>query len=196
MRDSTGQQPPTAAPLASRRGAVALLLAVLTGCSLGPQTAPVPAAPLAATPPPAAASVPDRTLAVVYLVRDQRLAPVARSSRPGLQGALDVLSAGPGPRDEQIGLRSYLTAQQLEAAFDPELPGLVVVGITDAFGALPEDQRLLAAAQLVWTATHAPGVDRVLAQTGGRPVPLPTPAGPRDRPVGREDYLPLMTGPS
>lgn len=195
MRIRTGPQP-SAASLAPRRGALALLLLVLTGCGLGPQTAPVPAVPVAVTPPPAAATVPDRTLAVVYLVRDQRLAPVARSSRPGLQGALDLLSAGPGPRDEQMGLRSYLTAQRLEAASDPELPGLAVVGIADGFGALPEDQRLLAAAQLVWTATGAPGVDRVRAQTGGRPVALPTPSGPRDRPVGREDYVPLAPGPS
>lgn len=181
---------------AARWHATALLLLVLAGCGLEPQSAPVPASTASASPPSGAATAPDRTLSIVFLVRDERLTPVARSSRPGLQGTLEVLSDGPGRRDEQMGLRSYLTAQQFEGSFDPERPELVVVGITDAFTALPDDQELLAAAQLVWTLTQAPGVEQVRAQTGGRPVPLPTASGPRDRPVGRNDYLPFAPSPS
>jgi hypothetical protein len=63
-------------------------------------------------------------------------------------------------------------------------------------GLLPDDQELLAAAQLVWTLTQAPGLEQVRARTGGRPVPLPTASGPRDRPVGRNDYLPFAPSPS
>lgn len=179
--------------VAVRSGAAALLLLVPTACGLGPQTAPVPV-PAAASALPATAGAPDRTVSIVFLVRDGRLSPVARSSRSGLQGALDVLSAGPGPRDGAMGLLSYLTALPLTGSFDPERPGLAVVGITDAFTALPDETRILAAAQLVWTVTHRPGVDRVRAQTDGRPVPLPTASGPQDRPVGRDDYLPLAPG--
>lgn len=187
---------PVSAPLAGRWRAAVLLLPVLAGCGLEPQAVPVPAVPASDSPSPAAAAVPDRALSIVFLVRDERLAPVARSSLPGLQGTLDLLAAGPGPRDVQLGLRSYLTAQQLEGSFDSQRPGLAVVGIAGSFAALPDDQRLLAAAQLVWTVTHAPGIDRVQAQTGGRPVPLPTSSGPRERPVGRNDYLPLAPAPS
>jgi hypothetical protein len=167
----------------------AVLLAV-AGCGLGPQSAPVPVAPPSGEPA-SARSGQDRTVSIVFLVRDGRLTPVARTARPGLQGALDLLSAGPGPRDEAMGLRSYLVGQLLEGSFDPEQPDLAVVRITEAFTLLPADEQLLAAAQLVWTATHAPGIDRVRVQADGRPVQLPTASGPQDRPVDRADYAPL-----
>jgi hypothetical protein len=56
------------------------------------------------------------------------------------------------------------------------------------FTALTGRRQLLAAAQVVWTATAAPGVERVRLVLDGRPLSTPTDRGLTRSAVDRDDY--------
>ncbi|MDN5750954.1 MAG: GerMN domain-containing protein, partial [Pseudonocardia sp.] len=101
--------------------------------------------------------------------------------------ALVMLVAGPTPREQAAGLRTALPAQPDAVRAVGTEGGTVVVEIGVDVTRLPDHERLLAVAQVVWTATEALGVERVRFRLGGRPVLVPTDAGPTTGPLRRTD---------
>lgn len=180
-----------------RRGLlVALLLALVVGglvvgCATQPQRAPEPVQPATPTARPA----PDGTAAVrIFLVRDDRLVPVVRRARSSAEDALALLVAGPTPPETAAGLRTALPTQPDAVRAVGTHGGTMVVEVDVDVTRLPGRERLLAVAQVVWTATEALDVERVRFQLDGRPFPTPTDAGPTTRPVRRADVGSVAPG--
>ena len=163
-----------------------LVVALLTSaCGITTQSVPQTVVqnqlPATATPAPPQLS----SVVQVYLVRDGRLVPVTRSGRSA-DDAITSLSAGPTALDAQADLETRIPPQSvtLVAAQD----GVVVVDVTSAFTTLPDHDRFLAAAQLVWTATEICCATQVRVQRDNRALTLPTDSGPVAGPVRRDDY--------
>lgn len=126
----------------------------------------------------------------VFLVREERLAPVLRRGGPRLQDALDLLAAGPTAREVSEG---FDTAGSAAADRNPERAAARARADRghDELVSLSGQQQLVAAAELVWTATEVPGIDRVLVELDGRPIELPTDTGLSGEPVRRVYYRSL-----
>lgn len=164
---------------------VAAACLALPACGLGTQTVPQPIDPasFSSIAPPA----PPRSTSVgqIYLVRAGRLVAVPRTTAT-LADTLNLLAAGPTPLDTETGLESPLrSAVTLQGVDDA---GVVTIGVGPEFAGLPDGDRFLAGAQLVWTATGVCCATRVQVRLNTAPVPLPTDAGLTERPVGRDDY--------
>jgi hypothetical protein len=125
----------------------------------------------------------------IYLLRDDRLVPVDRAGRSATD-ALESLIAGPTPLDGEAGLTTALPPHVVNGVSRPD-PAVVTVDVAPAFTALSARDQLLAAAQVVWTATGGCCDTRVRVQAAGVPLPVPTDGGLVDRPVGRDDYRSL-----
>jgi spore germination protein GerM len=167
---------------------LAACVAVLLACACGitTQGAPQPVVrnqlPNTAVPQPPQVS----SVVQVYLVRDGRLVPVIRSGR-STDDAIRSLSAGPTTLDAGADLETRVPRRSvaLGAGHDEDV---VVMDVTSAFTELPDHDRFLAAAQLVWTATEICCATRVRVRLGTRALALPTDTGEVARPVRRDDY--------
>lgn len=170
---------------------LAPLLAVVAGCGTGAQREPEPVD----VPSVRARSAPDGTAAVrIYLVRGSRLVPVIRRARPALDTALALLAAGPAPAETTGGLRSALPVRPTAVRLARKEAVRVVLEVDADVMLLPEGDRLPAVAQLVWTATESLGVDLVQVQLDGRPLAVPTDAGPSALPLRRADVGSVAPG--
>lgn len=179
-----------------------VLLWPLVACGIRPQSRhePVPVTGVLPTPaqPPAGAGSEEL---LIYLVSGSRLEPVTRSAperRP--QDAVDLLLAGPTRTEVMTGLRTALSAQDLSVGTGPDSSGMVAVTVTRGFTSIGGGNQLLAVAQVVWTVTQFPRIDRVRFLFDGALVQVPTDEGLTDQPVDRGDYLsiaprPAPTGP-
>lgn len=168
-----------------------LVVAVLVaaGCGLPAE----PTARAVASERPVVTAVPAEPTSTgvvqIYLLRDGRLVPVDRAGGTSAD-ALVSLAAGPTPLDTEAGLTSALPPDAVSGVRRSER-GVVTIDLTAGFAALPARDRLLAAAQLAWTATGGCCDTGVRILLDGRPVPVPTDGGPAGRPVGRDDYRSL-----
>ncbi len=161
------------------------VLALIAGCGPAAQDEPVPVLP--SPPESGAPATPQATDVVqIYLVRDDRLVAVPRTGR-SVSDAVAALAAGPTPLDAGTGLGSAVLARAVRLA-GPQTPDVVTVEVTPEFADLLERERFLAAAQLVWTITEVCCATQVRVQLDARTLPLPTDAGPVERPVRRDDY--------
>lgn len=152
-----------------------MLLALVAGCGTRAQREPEPVE----IPAVRTRATPDGTAALrIYLVRDGHLVPVIRRARPAPETALALLAAGPTPAELAGGLRSALPVRPTAVRLAREEPAAVVLEIDADVTLLPEDDRLPAVAQLVWTATESLGIDLVRVQLDRRPLALPTDTGP------------------
>ncbi len=129
---------------------------------------------------------------VVYLVRDQRLAPVVRDVLPLDPSTLiDALVKGPTSEETAAGLRSAITDA---AVIDHVEQGVddVTISFSDAFSELAPADQLVAMAQLTYTLTELSGVERVGFLRGDEPLAVPRPDGTvSDGPVTRSDFATL-----
>jgi spore germination protein GerM len=124
----------------------------------------------------------------IFLLRDQRLEPVSRMSRDASQDAIDQLAAGATRGEAAAGLRSALPPQTLVVTLDPSRAGLCMISVPAEFSALSGREQLLAVAQMVWTVTERPDVDRVQLLAGDRPIAAPTEDGLTSAPLTRQDF--------
>lgn len=151
------------------------LLATSTTTTTAPAATEVPAVP---TP--------------VYLVDNEtgRLVEVQRSvAEPySVRSALKELLEGPTDEELARGLRSNIaSATELLGIIGPE-NGVVTIDLSDLTGTAGEGQRL-ALAQIVFTVTAAPQVDRVLFRFKGEPSEVPNGAGESTgAPLSRADF--------
>jgi hypothetical protein len=164
--------------------ALLALLALVAGCGLGAMPAPEQVVtPSVEGPHP----VPDGTARVrVYFVRDGRLAPVLRRAGPSPQAAVTLLATGPTRTESDDGLRSMLGPGPVLVT--GPTAGTLTVDLGPGFELLPGRERLLAAAQLVWTLTEVPGVERAHLRVEGRLIAVPADGGAVRRPLRREDF--------
>ena len=169
---------------AARVIAIILAIAAAAGCGVPAETKPqaVQSRPLATSTP----ARPHTTGVVqVYLVRDGHLVAVPRTGR-SVADAVTALSAGPTTLDTEADLDSPLAA--LPTGLVSQDRDVIVIDVPPEFAALPARDRLLAMAQLVWTATDVCCAHEVQMLVGDQPLQVPTDAGPATRPVRREDY--------
>ncbi|HEU5309041.1 MAG TPA: GerMN domain-containing protein [Acidimicrobiia bacterium] len=170
----------------------------LSACGVGAQSAPhridradvpfglVERAEAPATPSHAPYSF------TIFLVAGDRLQAATRGSqsRPTPRAQLRRLLQGPTPTEADAGLRTLLTP---DVAVDDVrvADGIATVALSHASAAQPPgSERALAVAQLVYTATAIPGVDRVRFEVDGEPAEIPRGDGTlTNRPVGRGDYV-------
>lgn len=180
------------------RRLIALLAVALTGCGISAQDAPTSVA---------TSSVPGQTrvepvepgelVLPVYFVRGSRLEPVQRRATDrSAQTALGLLEHGPNGSEVTSGLRTALAPQSLTIASLDGTPGVAVIAATRVLAGVSGSNQLLAVAQLVWTVTELPGIDRVRVTLDGAPVEVPTDRGLSGDAVSRRDYMSVAPLPA
>jgi Sporulation and spore germination len=184
-RHSTGSPGRRRARATAAGVALALALTSAAGCGVAAQREPeavLPGGPAAAAPAP-----PQVTGVVqVYLVRDGHLVPVPRTGR-STADALGALTAGPTALDIDAGLRSSLPALPVDIIAGQD-HNTITIAVPAEFEALSARDQLLAAGQLIWTATELCCATHVRVLLDDHPLPVPTDRGPTTRPLRRADY--------
>ncbi len=136
----------------------------------------------------------DDSLAV-YLVGSDRLVEVTRSTRSARRPdvALEQLLAGPTEEERTAGLATALPTSGVARLLETE--GTIAhVRLSSGFrdGTVPN--QVTALAQIVYTLTALPGIEAVSFAVGDRDVAVPRGDGSlTERPVGRDDYLVLLS---
>ena len=131
---------------------------------------------------------------LIYLIDEHNLlSPVARDvASPALPTAvLEALFSAPNEAESGQALSTALPADVEVVSIDVNLPGdLVTVALeSEVFEErLEGENRQLAVAQLVFTATENTGAARFSLLLNDNPVPLPTDSGESDAPVTRDDF--------
>ncbi len=180
-----------------------LALALLAGCSLGPQRQPDPVTtrPSAggsrtvggpsASPDPGSSA---RTVRL-FLVRGHRVVAVRRRVAgvdTGPAAVLALLTRAPSESDREAGLRSALAGSSPPHGPDSAVlavSGVVRVELPAGLDQLPLSEQVLALGQLVFTLTANAPADAVVFTSHGRSVAVPDGLGRlRKGPVGRADY--------
>lgn len=169
----------------ARRGALVLVLvlALLAACGIQDDRNPRPLpgedvpfdllAPETSVTSPDAGEGPNR---VVWFVDNAGL--LARGSRPletpvTVESILAALLQGVTDAEADNGLRSNITSgTRLLGVAGPD-DGLVTIDLSGEFLTVSREQQRLALAQVVFTATGLPDVDRVLFKFDGTPAEVP-----------------------
>ncbi len=131
---------------------------------------------------------------LIYLIDENNLlSPVARSvASPALPTAvLEALFSAPNEAESQQALSTALPAEVevVLVEFNPSNDLVTVALESEVFEErLEGENRQLAVAQLVFTATENTGATRFSLMLNGDPVPLPTDSGESDAPVTRDDF--------
>jgi Sporulation and spore germination len=202
---------------AASRGAAVLAVAVMVvagtaGCGIptddGPESVAVPPelTPIGGSPEPTTTLQPQQatTPRTVYLVNGARLQRVERQLPADEAFNLDVmeaLAAGPTEDDRAAGTVTAIPVgtQILRATLDGT--GIMTVDLNEAFRAVQGEQRNLATAQIVYTATDLPASNSVRFQENGQWIQLADAAGTLQRidangvpePLSRVDFLPFVS---
>ncbi|WP_164704593.1 GerMN domain-containing protein [Blastococcus litoris] len=169
--------------------AALVVASLLAGCGVAAQDVPepVPTEAPAATRPGTGDQVSGPHL-TVFLVRGAALAPVQRRIHAATPAtALEQVAEGPTRAEAAGGIRTALPPELV--GVEEVLPtGSVTVSVTRGFTGITGGNQLLAVAQVVWTLTDLPAVDRVRFTVEGVPVEVPTDAGLSAGPVDRDDF--------
>jgi hypothetical protein len=176
---------------------LALVAIVSCSCGVGAQSEPrvigaaeVPQDLLAPGSTTTSTTAPQPGTTIVYFEGLQRLVAVRRGIHgPVTAGAaLAQLATGPTLLESRQGLTSPVSSA---APFDvsPVSAGIVDVGVGASFTSLAGASQIVAAAQLVYTATAVAGVRGVILSVGGQPTQVPTADGSLSAgPLTRADY--------
>ena len=176
-----------------RRPFVAVLvsLALLGGaCGVEPQRQPEtvrlePSEPASTHRP----SNPSPVTVVVYFIRGKRLQAVNRGAPDSsARSMLQVLAAGPTRSEVLDGLRTAIPPLRFNASTSETSSSVAVVQVDEGFASITGENQLLAVAQVVWTITERPGVERARLELKGRPLEVPTDRGLVGYPVSRNDF--------
>ena len=168
---------------------VALCAALVSGCGVSAEDTSE-AVRTGASPSPElgngdAAAGPHVT---VFFVRGDALAPVdRRNSGATAEAALQQVVEGPTRAEAADGIRTAL-APEVDGVGAVGLDGIATVTVSRGFTGITGGNQLLAVAQIVWTLTDLPTVDRVRFTVEGSPIEVPTDAGLSAGPVDREDF--------
>jgi spore germination protein GerM len=117
------------------------------------------------------------------------LVPVTRQvSAAGIEAVAGELEAGPTVSESFLGLQSALT--DIDAIDGIVIDGsTALVDLNDSFTTLGGSDQIIAIAQLVFTVTERPTVDRLVVRVNGESVEVPRDDGTLTRdPLTRSDY--------
>lgn len=173
-----------------------LVTALVSGCSVGTQAAPVPLPPgqlPAAVRVIGASGKGPGQITHVFFLSGDRLSDQLRWVPSGdpVANALDALVSGPGPAGDGSPLRTALPGSVTSLAVTV-VDGVATVDVPGTLDRLGAHNEVLAVAQIVFTVTAQPGVDAVRLAAGRQPLEVPTGSGQLvARPVTRQDYLAL-----
>lgn len=175
------------------RVAVMTLLALASGaCGVRAQDTPQRLGESAGVelPDPVASSVDLASAPVeVFFVHDDRLVAVVRPVEPvGVGAAVRVLLEGPTEAEAEAGLRSAVpVGTRLRRA---TLTGTTAtVDLSASFADVSGENQVPAVAQLVFTATSVPGVERVAIAVEGEIIEVPRSDGTlTPGPLSRADF--------
>jgi hypothetical protein len=174
----------------SARSVLVALALLVSACGVTGQDRPEPLE--VDRPTPATTTAPTRAgdaALEIFFVRDQRLAPAARSgTRADAVLALELLRAGPSSTEAAGGLVTALPSQDVAVGEPDAGSGSLTVSVSREFTGITGNSQLLAVAQVVWTLTQFPGVRSVRFEEDGAPLEVPTDGGLTSLPVGRGDY--------
>jgi len=132
----------------------------------------------------------------VYFESSKGLVAVKRSISAGatVKAALSELTKGPTAAEASNGLQSPistvtpLTVKRIQN-------GIVSIDLPSSFASLGGQDQIIAAAQLVYTATAIAGVTAVTVLIGGQPAQVPAAGGAlAPGPLTRGDYVGLSAG--
>jgi hypothetical protein len=126
----------------------------------------------------------------IYLVQENQLVEVKKEvPAPGAAfDTIGVLLAGPSDEDVEEGLTSRIPSGTTVQDVTDSGDGVATINLTENLSSAGEGVRL-AFAQLVYTATEVPGIDRVLFQIDGTPLDVPNDEGESTaEPLGRTDF--------
>lgn len=173
---------------------------VVTACSVPDQQAPVaisgadlPSPPSTVVGSPAGPGI---RIAVFFVNSDNVLVAVPRSDPTGDLGvAIGDLLAGPTRHEVSAGVSSALPGGTRILNSAVTGGGTAELNFGSALTSVTGHEELLAFAQIVATATSAPGVLRVQISVEGQPVNAPLPGGTlAQHPVTRADYATILAG--
>jgi spore germination protein GerM len=127
--------------------------------------------------------------ATVFLVdADGRLAPVARANAHSAAAALAALLQGPRETESAIGLRTAIPVGT-NLRTTTVRTGTARIDLAEDFTNIVGSEQILALAQLVYTATVVPGVERVELAIDGELINVTRADGSlAEGPVTRADY--------
>ena len=176
-------------------------LLLLTGCGVGPQDHPVSLGSAGPHWSPTAAAPSSRPSGTdlevaVFLVHDDQLVRVWRRSPEGqdLSAVLSVLTQGLTRQEQAEHLRTAIPTNANHIRVQIR-QGIARVQVPGGFDTLPNRERVLAVAQLLYTLTEQLPV-RGLRLVKGQHL-LDTPVGSGrlvSRPVTRDDFAALASG--
>jgi spore germination protein GerM len=183
-----------------RRRAVLVVLAAmaLAGCGVPTDDTPralpaerVPFGLLEPDPTGAPTGVPGAaTRRSVYLVQENRLVELTKEV-PAPGTAVDTLREllmGPDAEDIEQGLITRIPSGTVVLDVTAPVEGVATINLSGDLSAAGEGLRL-AFAQMVYTATAVPGIDRVLFAIDGTPRDVPDDQGETTaEPLGRSDF--------
>ena len=135
---------------------------------------------------------PTREVTIFLAQGDGRLAEVTREveAPASLRKALQSLLAGPAA--DEASLSSAITTETKLLHLRGPVDGLVTIDLSRAMLDVTGRQQILALAQVVYTATAYPGVERVLFQFDGESREVPNGEGTlTSTPLGRLSYRDL-----
>jgi len=154
---------------------------------------------LAPTGPTTTTTVPPfagaRQVTIFLADADGHLVAVPRDvEAPGtLKKALTALLGGPSA--DEAGLHTAITSDTKLLHLRGPVDGLVTIDLSRQLLDVTGRQQILALAQVVYTATAYPGVDRVLFQFNGSSREVPNGEGTlTSTPLGRLSYRGLVSG--
>ncbi|HYQ33746.1 MAG TPA: GerMN domain-containing protein [Lapillicoccus sp.] len=174
---------------------VLVVLGLGSGCTLGPQDAPI-AVPGRSPVPPSTSGPPTAVPLTMqaYLLRGDLLARVERQvpEGSGIGPALAAL-AMPLSRDEVAqGLRTALPPTTGSLAGRLNAAGVALVDVPQGFDRLSLRDQEAALGQIVFTVTADTVATGVQLVQGGRVMPMPDASGQlRSRPLNRVDFAAL-----
>lgn len=182
----------------SWRTACAAVVVVWTAVGCGVSTSEeveiaddVPFGLLEADRVPVALQPVDGALVQLYLFDpdSSALVPIARQvSAAGIEAVTAELEAGPTASESLLGLQSALT--DIDAIDRVDIDGsTALVDLNNSFTTLGGSDQIIAIAQLVFTVTERPIVDRLVVSVNGENVEVPRDDGTLTRdPLTRADY--------
>lgn len=129
----------------------------------------------------------------LFFIRGERLVPVDRRvpGPPSLPSVLDHLLAGPAPAEAVDGVRSAINPlARVRRALHAD--GVATVDLSEPFARVKGEDQIAAVAQVVFSCTAVPGVERVRFLLEGRPVEVPAGDGRlTDSTLSRDDFQDL-----
>jgi spore germination protein GerM len=176
---------------------LAALSPLLASCGVGTQDVAqpigrenIPPGLLSPTSTTTTAPVSGAVVSLYFVGPHGGLVPVARRIKgtATVQAALDQLDQGPTPAESAAGLQSPVSAVSPVVVKGID-GGVVALSVPSAFTTLGGQDQILAASQIVYTATAATGISAVTVLVNGQPAQVPTTGGTLSNgPLTRADY--------